>query len=76
MSPQFINALELLMIMLYVVSRIIGTVAIIYLLIQSRISIGWQTFLILTTIVIGLGFNVHYENPNSKHHNTQIEEVK
>lgn len=67
MSSQVVNVLELVMLMTYVVARIAGTTGIVWITATSDISSGWKVFIIVLTVIIGLGFNVRYQNPNSLH---------
>lgn len=66
MTTQTINALEILMIVIYVVARLLVSASVIYFLCLSDITNGWKVFLIALTIIIGLGFNMKYKNPNDQ----------
>ena len=66
MTTQTINALEILMIVIYVVARLIVSASVIYFLCLSDITNGWKVFLIALAIIIGLGFNMKYKNPNAQ----------
>lgn len=65
MNAQFVNALELFMMGVLIVTRIAGTCAIVWMLIEARgIGEGWKVFLIAVALVLGLGFHLYYDNPN------------
>ena len=66
MSEQIVNAMEIFMMGVLVVTRIAGTCAIVWMLIEATsISEGWKVFLIAAALVLGLAFNLHYDNPNN-----------
>lgn len=77
MSEQIVNAMEIFMMGVLVVTRIAGTCAIVWMLIESTsISEGWKVFLI-AALVLGLAFNLHYDNPNDhKPQTTQTAEER
>lgn len=66
MNAQTINALEIVMVILYTLSRLSASVAVVYFLCNADITNGWKVFLIALAIIIGLGFNVKYKNPNAQ----------
>lgn len=66
-----VNLAEIVMLILVVVLRFSAVVALVYLIFNSRISVGWQVFLATITIVIGLGFSIKYDNPNNHIQHTQ-----
>lgn len=65
MNPQTVNAMELVMLSLFVVGRIVGTCFIVWALAASNITIGYKTLLIALAIAIGMGFGIKYHNPNN-----------
>lgn len=67
MSPQTVNALELVMIMVYTAGRLIATCFIVWFLCQSDIQGGFKVFLIALTVIVGLTFKTTYKNPNDAH---------
>lgn len=66
MSPQIVNALELIMLMVSIVSRYAATCIIVFFLIQSDISNGWKVLLILLSVLFGFELHLKYKNPNAK----------
>lgn len=63
---MLLNVLELVMLILYVLARVAGTVAIVWLLV-TKVGDAFSTpFLIALALLIGLGFSIHYDNPNNK----------
>ena len=66
MNPQTINALEIVMVIVYTAMRFLATAAVIYFLCRADITNGWKVFLIALTILIGLGINLKYKNPNAQ----------
>ena len=82
MDSQTVNALELVMIMVYTVGRLVATCLIIWFLCQSDIEGGWRVFLIALTVIVGLTFRTTYKNPNDAHcvsigqSNEQVTEIK
>lgn len=61
---MLLNVLELLMLILYVLTRVAGTVAIVWLLCTKLDSVA-TPFLIAIALIIGLGFSIKYDNPNN-----------
>ena len=77
MNSDMVNALELVMIIVYSLARFSASVAIVWLVVQSNISTGWQVFLIALVVLGGLGTDLHYHNPNeSKHQQTTQEQAE
>ena len=66
MNPQVINALEIVMVIVYTTMRLLATAAVIYFLCCADITNGWKVFLIALTVLIGFGFNLKYKNPNEQ----------
>lgn len=66
MNAHTINALEIVMVILYTLSRLSASAAVVYFLCNADITNGWKVFLIALAIIVGLGFNVKYENPNAQ----------
>ena len=65
---MILNVLELLMLILYVLARVAGTVAIVWLLctkLKGSITEVFLFALIAVTILVGLGFSIKYDNPNN-----------
>lgn len=67
MSPQTVNALELVMIMVWTVGRLIATCFIVWFLCRSDILGGFKVFLIALTVIVGLTYSTKYKNPNDAH---------
>lgn len=65
MSPQTINAMEIVMLTIFVVLRIAGTCFIVWALATSDITVGYKTLLIALALAIGLCFSISYQNPNA-----------
>jgi len=76
MNSDMVNALELVMIIVYSLARFSASVAIVWLVVQSNISTGWQVFLIALVILGGLGTDLHYHNPNEKHQQATQEQTE
>ena len=66
MTMQTVNALELVMMIIYTSTRLAASAAVVYFLCGSEITNGWKVFLIALAIVIGFGFNVKYKSPNDQ----------
>ena len=64
MTMQTVNALELVMLIIYTTTRLAASAAVVYFLCNAEITNGWKVFLIALAIVIGFGFNVKYKSPN------------
>lgn len=61
---NLVNVLEIVMLIFLVLARCAATVAIVWLL-CSKLTYDTGTFwLILLTVVVGLGFGIKYDNPN------------
>lgn len=60
---MLLNVLELVMLIIYVLARIAGTVAIIWLIVTKVSDDFFKFVLISFTVFFGLGFSVHYDNP-------------
>lgn len=60
---MLLNVLELVMLILCVLARIAGTVAIIWLIVTKVSDDFFKFALISFTVFVGLGFSVHYDNP-------------
>lgn len=65
MNPQTINAMEIVMLTIFVVLRIAGTCFIVWALATSGITVGYKTILIALALLVGLGFGLKYSNPNA-----------
>lgn len=65
MNPQTINAMEIVMLTIFVVLRIAGTSFIVWTLAASNISVGYKTILITIALIVGLGVSFKYQNPNA-----------
>lgn len=75
---MLLNFFELLMLILYVLARIAGTVAIVWLLctkLKGSITEVFLFALIAVTILVGLGFSIKYDNPNN-HQPPQVEQLQ
>lgn len=65
---MILNVLELLMLILYVLARVAGTIAIVWLLctkLKGSITEVFLFALVAVTILVGLGFSIKYDNPNN-----------
>lgn len=62
---MLLNFFELLMIILYVLTRVAGTVAIVWLLCTKLKDTMATYFLIALALFLGLGFSIKYDNPNN-----------
>lgn len=68
---MLLNILEIVMITVCVLGRIAGTVVIVWLIV-TKLQDGFLTpLLVILAVVIGLGFNLKYDNPNN--HKPQTE---
>ena len=65
MSPQTVNAMEIVMLVLFIVLRVSGTCFIVWVLATSNITVGYKTFLIALALLVGIGFTLKYQNPNA-----------
>lgn len=65
MNPQTINAMEIVMLTIFVVLRIASTCFIVWALATSGITVGYKTILIALALLVGLGFGLKYSNPNA-----------
>ena len=66
---MLLNVLELVMLILYVLARVTGTVTIVWLLctkLKGSITEVFLFALIAVTILVGLGFSIQYDNPNNQ----------
>lgn len=62
---MLLNVLELVMLILYSLARIAGTVAIVWLL-ATKLPDTFATYLLIAiALAVGLGFSVRYDNPNN-----------
>lgn len=66
MNVQTINALEIVMVILYTLGRLFASAMVVYFLCKADITNGWKVFLIALAIIIGFGFNIKYKNPNAQ----------
>lgn len=66
MNAQTINALEIVMVILYTLGRLFASAMVVYFLCKADITNGWKVFLIALAIIIGFGFNIKYKNPNAQ----------
>lgn len=66
MNAQTINALEIVMVILYTLGRLFASAMVVYFLCKADITNGWKVFLIALAIIIGFGFNFKYKNPNAQ----------
>lgn len=66
MNAQTINALEIVMVILYTLGRLFASAMVVYFLCKADITNGWKVFLIALAIIIGFGFNMKYKNPNDQ----------
>ncbi|QTI81468.1 hypothetical protein IAI58_19185 (plasmid) [Roseomonas marmotae] len=76
MNSDMVNALELVMIIVFVVARFAATVAVVWLVLKSSISPGWQVFLVALTIIFGIGVGLKYDNPNNAARAVEHHEVR
>ena len=78
MTPQTVNFFELVMLTVFVICRYAASAAIVYFVVNSNITIGYQTLIICLVVIFGIGIGIKYDNPNN--HKEQpvqvIEEVK
>lgn len=78
MTEQTVNFFELVMLILFIVCRYTASAAIVYFVVNSSITIGYQTLIICLVVLFGIGISIKYDNPNChKEPPVQvIEEVK
>lgn len=70
---MLLNILELVMLIINVLARIGGTVAIVWLLVTKLPECIATPFLVALAVIVGLGFSIHYDNPNN--HQAPVEQA-
>ena len=78
MTEQTVNFFELVMLTVFVICRYAASAAIVYFVVNSSITIGYQTLIICLVVLFGIGIGIKYDNPNNhKEPPVQVvEEVK
>lgn len=66
MTEHDVNFLELVFAIVSMLGRFAAAGWIAYVITNSKITIGWQAFLVGLVVIFGLGFDIQYKNPYDK----------